>query len=374
MFRIALRFLLFDRPKTIGALAGTIISVFLIGQQSGIFIFLTNAMSAYVRNNTEYIWVTDEKTTNANAMTPLDNRISRQIESIAGVKKAHQLVIAGGSAKFPNGTFSGLTLIGVQYPDCAGGPWNLIEGNKQDMIKEGGIITDFFDTKALGGAKIGDYFEYNGKKAHIVGNTKGVRSFGGGVLGFTTIEQARYLTNGNNNKSSCFLISYDPAIPREQIIYQINTNIKGVRAWKSEDFANETILTVLKSSGIAISFGTLIVFALIVGFVIIGLTLYSAAIDRIRDYGTLKAIGATNWYIRKLIMTQAMIIAVVGFGFGFLLVNAFKNGIANAGTLFEFPLWMQFAFFGITLFIAFFGSSFAIRRIVSLEPSAVFRG
>jgi putative ABC transport system permease protein len=374
MLKIALRFLLFDRPKTIGALAGTIISVFLIGQQSGIFIFLTNAMSAYVRNNKEYIWVTDEKTTNANAMTPLDNRISRQIESIAGVKKAHQLVIAGGSAKFANGTFSGLTLIGVQYPDCAGGPWNLVAGQKQDMVKEGGIITDFFDTKSLGDAKIGDYFEYNGKKALIVGNTKGVRSFGGGVLGFATIEQARYLTNGNPNKSSAFLISYDPAIPREQIIYQINTNIKGVRAWKSEDFAYETIITVLKSSGIAISFGTLIVFALIVGFVIIGLTLYSAAIDRIRDYGTLKAIGANNWYIRRLILTQAMIIGVIGFGFGFMLVNGFKNGIANAGTLFEYPLWLRLSFFGVTIFIAFFGSSFAIRRIVKLEPSAVFRG
>jgi putative ABC transport system permease protein len=374
MLKIAFRFLIFDRPKTIGALAGTIISVFLIGQQSGIFIFLTNAMSSYVRNNKEYIWVTDEKTTNANAMTPLDNRLGRQIESIPGVKKAHQLVIAGGSAKFPNGTFSGLTLIGVQYPDCAGGPWNLIDGRKEDMVKEGGVITDFFDKKALGGAKIGDYFEYNGKKAVIVGNTRGVRSFGGGVIGFTTIEQARYLTNGNWNKSSAFLVTWDKSTPREQIIYQINQNIKGVRAWKSEDFALQTIITVLKSSGIAISFGTLIVFALIVGFVIIGLTLYSAAIDRIKDYGTLKAIGANNWYIRKLILTQAIIIAVFGFGIGFLLVNGFKKGIANAGTLFEFPIWMQWSFFGITIFIAVFGSLFAIRRVVSLEPSAVFRG
>ena len=46
---------------------------------------------------------------------------------------------------------------------------------------------------------------------------------------------------------------------------------------------------MLGSTGIAISIGTLLIFAVISGFFIIGLTLYSAAIDRIRDYGTLKA-------------------------------------------------------------------------------------
>jgi putative ABC transport system permease protein len=41
------------------------------------------------------------------------------------------------------------------------------------------------------------------------------------------------------------------------------------------------------------------------GFFIIGLTLYSSAVDRIRDYGTLKAIGATNGYITRLILLQS---------------------------------------------------------------------
>jgi len=80
---------------------------------------------------------------------------------------------------------------------------------------------------------------------------------------------------------------------------------------------------------------------LIVGFVIIGLTLYSAAIDRIKDYGTLKAIGATNAYIRKLIICQALIVSFVGFLIGTLLVEGFRNGIANAGTFFNYPLWLS---------------------------------
>ena len=42
MLKTALQFIWYDKPKSIGALAGTILSVFLIGQQAGIFIFLTN--------------------------------------------------------------------------------------------------------------------------------------------------------------------------------------------------------------------------------------------------------------------------------------------------------------------------------------------
>ncbi len=373
MFRTAISFLRYDKAKSIGALAGVVISVFLIGQQSGIFIFLTDAMCALVRNNPDYIWVVDEKTENVNALSTLDMRLARQLESIPGVKKAFPLVLAGGSAKFANGKSSGITLIGVTYPECAGGPWKLSSGSRSDLLKDGAVITEFFDRDALGDANVGDYFEINGKKAFIAGNTRGVRSFGG-VYTFTTIERARYLGNISNNKANAFLVKWDPGVPPQKVIANINAYLNGVRAWSSEDFAQSTVNAVLKSSGIALSVGTLIAFALITGFVIIGLTLYSSAIDRLRDYGTLKAIGASNGYVRRLILTQALIVALIGFAIGYALVLGFQQGIAQAGTAFEFPLWLRIGFFIMTMTIALSGSLFAIRRIVSLEPSAIFRG
>ena len=123
----------------------------------------------------------------------------------------------------------------------------------------------------------------------------------------------------------------------------------------------------------ALSVGTLIIFAVLSGLVIIGLTLYSAAIDRLRDYGTLKAIGATNGYITRLILSQALLISMVGFAFGRLLVEGFRMGIAQAGTLFHFPPAVQIGFFLLTLIISLGGSLFAIRRINSLEPAQIFR-
>ncbi|MDJ1483136.1 FtsX-like permease family protein [Cytophagaceae bacterium YF14B1] len=372
MLKIALKFILYDKPKSIGALAGTIISIFLIGQNIGIFIFLTNSMSALVRNNADYIWVVDSKTTNVNSLSLLDTRLGHELESIKGVKKAYPLVVAGGSARFPNGKSAALTLIGSQAPAFAGGPWNVFIGQKGLLLQEGAIFTDFFDSKTLGDVALGDYFEINGKKVFVAGQTRGVRSFGG-VYAFTTVERARYLGKVSPYKANAFLIEWNPSIQPDEITARINSGIAGVRAWESKEFTYQTILTVVKSSGIAISFGTIILFALIAGLVIIGLTLYSAAIDRIRDYGTLKAIGATNRYIRRLILTQALVFGLAGFVIGYLFIQGFRVGIANAGTIFSYPWWLQIIFFVLTLLISLGGSLFAIRRVASVEPAQVFR-
>ena len=132
MFQTALRFLLYDKAKSIGAMSGVILSVFLIGQQSGIFIFLTNAMCSLSRNNEQYIWVVDDKSTNVNSLSALDMRKARELASIPGVTAVNPLVLAGGTARFANGKTSGIVMVGSQYPRWAGGPWNLSEGHRDE--------------------------------------------------------------------------------------------------------------------------------------------------------------------------------------------------------------------------------------------------
>jgi putative ABC transport system permease protein len=373
MFKLAFRFILFDKPKAFGAFMGTVMSVFLIGQQSGIFIFLANSMSVLVGNYQSYVWVVDDRSTNVNALTPIDKRIGYELQTIQGVKNVFPIVISGGGAKFSNGTSSGMIIVGSQAPNFVGGPWNMYLGKKEDMIKDGALITDYYDKNALGQLKLGDYFEINGKQVYDAAQTKGIRSFGG-IYSFTTIERARYLTNMSSDKSSAFLVELGDPSMKDSVINHINRKFFGVRAWDGSELTYQTVMTVLKTSGIALSFGTIIVFALIIGFVIIGLTLYSAVIDRIKDYGTLKAIGATNGFIRKLILTQALIIGAAGYVVGAIITEIFRIGVATTGTIIVFPIYIRFAIMVITLVIALLGSLFAIRRITSLEPGQVFRG
>jgi putative ABC transport system permease protein len=373
MLRTAWRFIIYDKAKSIGALLGVVISIFLIGQQTGIFIFLTNAMANLANNLDADIVIVDSKTTNINALGQIDVRNQRQIAAMRGVAHAYPLVIAGAAAKFQNGTSAGVTLVGSQAPAFVGGPWNISSGSTTDLLQDNAVSADIYDRKLLGGIESGSRFEISGKRAFIAVQTKGVRGFGASYV-FTTIERARYYGNFPQDKISAILVRVDSGYKAETLVAEINKQNYGIRAWTKKDFSAQTVSTVLASSGIATSIGTLIIFAVIAGSFIIGLTLYSAATDRLKDYATLKAIGATNAVVRNLILTQAAIFAIVGYLIGLALMEAFRFGIGRAGVMFSYTPLMYIGFAAITLFISFLGVIAAIRRITQVEPASVFRG
>ncbi len=372
MLRTAIRFILYDKPKSIGALFGVVISIFLIGQQTGIFLFLTGMMSSLVDNIETDIWVVDNRTTNVAALGQIDARYQRQIEALGGIDHVYPLVIAGSSAKFTDGKSGGITLVGSQAPAFVGGPWKISGGTTDNLLFDDAVTTDVFDKKLLGGAQLGSQFEIGGKRAKVMLQTNGARGFGASFV-FTTIDRARYYSKFPHDKVSALLVKVKPGTDPQQVIALIDSTMFGVKAWTKKDFSKATVSTILGSSGIATSVGTLIVFAIIAGSIIIGLTLYSAATDRLKDYATLKAIGATNGYVRTLILTQAFIFAIAGYLVGILLMNGFRLGIAKAGIMFTYSPAMYLAFAAITLIVSMLGVVAAIRRITQVEPASVFR-
>ncbi len=180
-------------------------------------------------------------------------------------------------------------------------------------------------------------------------------------------------SNASKNATSAFLVTVPDKAKRQLVIDQINASIFGVQAWDGKELASSSVSVILRTTSIATSIGTLVIFAFISGFFIIGLTLYSAAIDRIKDYGTMKAIGATNAFIVKLIYLQASIFAVLGFAIGYVFLIGFKAGIASSGLFFSYPPSFIAFLVLVVLVIALGGATFAVRRIVKLEPASVFR-
>jgi putative ABC transport system permease protein len=191
---------------------------------------------------------------------------------------------------------------------------------------------------------------------------------------FTTLDRARYYSGVSSNSISAVLVEVAPGANADSVVAAINKTIYGIKAWKSTDIKESTINTILSSSGIGASTGSLIVFAIIAGFFIIGLTMFSAALDRLKDYGTLKAIGASNGYIRSGILGQAFSFALAGFLIAFFLLTGFQKGVEASGLVFAFSPVVVLGLFGVTLFISLFGAVFAIRRISGVEPASVFRG
>ncbi len=375
MLKTAWEFIRFDKPKSIGVIVGILISTFLIGQQLGVFFFLTGLMGSLATNVKANIWVVDSKTDDVNQLGKLDIRTLRAVQGLPGVKEAFPILITGASCNYNNGTSGAITLIGVDITklntvlDSA----KIIAGKPADLEMDGAVSAEFFEKKNIGNKiDLGTDFEINGKRAFFALQTKGFRGFGSSIS-VTTIERARFYANQSVNSISAVLVDVQPGSNVDEVVARINHTITGVRAWPSEKLAKSSIEKILGSSGIALSTGTLIIFALIAGFFIIGLTMYSSALDRLKDYGTLKAIGAGNAYIRRLILTQAILFAIVGFTVGMLLLEGFRIGVAKSGLIFNFSPLIILCMFSTIALISVGGASFALRRISSVEPAAVFR-
>ena len=115
----------FDKVKSIGVIAGIVISIFLIGQQSGILGFLTSLMGGLVGNSRQdiaQIWVVDNITRNANELAQLDESLVREIRSVEGVNNTYPIAVAGATVRFENGKTSPIVMIGSEAPWFVGGP------------------------------------------------------------------------------------------------------------------------------------------------------------------------------------------------------------------------------------------------------------
>jgi len=378
MFRKAFQFIRYDRAKSIGIIVGIVISTFLIGQQLATLQFLTRIMVGLMDNTNPKageIWVIDNSAENVDVLAQIDNRLVREIKSIDGVAQTYPIVIAKAKMMLKNGKSSAVTLVGSEAPLFMGGPnpAKIAQGNLSDLANSGMVSVEYFDAKNLDPSlQVGTKVEVNGHSAIIKLGTKNTQAFATHYM-YTNIDNARFLGNFPLNKVSIITVKLKDGADIRQVTDRINRTFSGIRAWDIEELKRSTVRNILITTNMGITFGTLVIFAVITGFFIIGLTMYSSVLDRINDYGTLKAIGARNKYVRKLILTQAVIFALTGFLLAMMLLMGMKQGMANAGLILDFNPPLLGILLFVTLLISVGGSLFAIGKINKLEPASVFR-
>jgi putative ABC transport system permease protein len=376
MILSAFRFMKFDKAKTFGLVFGILLCTFLIGQQISLLLFHMDMISCLVNNTEADIWVIDNVNRNSNQLGKIDERYLKQVQSIEGVAKAYPIVIVNTQAKFADGQNANVFLVGSEAPMFVAGPdtAKIVAGKRQDLLQDYAVSADFYDAMTFGGnTNVGTSFEINGKKAIIKAQTKGVRGLAVNFL-YTTLDRAKYYGNFPAFNYSAIAIKVKQGYPPEKVAKNINQHIFGVRAWQASQIREMTVEIVLGNTGIGVVFMLMVVFAVISGLFIIAISMYSTVIDRIKDYGTLKAIGATNGYIARLILTQAILYALVGYILATIFLELFKIMVADAGILLVFHLHFRIALLLVTVLMAVLSSTLAIRRVVSVEPAMVFRG
>jgi putative ABC transport system permease protein len=111
-----------------------------------------------------------------------------------------------------------------------------------------------------------------------------------------------------------------------------------------------------------------------VGFVVVAQTIYATTMDHLKEFGTLKAIGAPNSYEYKVILTQAAIAAVIGYSLGMVIGGLVVRFSEPIGITILMNWQIAVGTFFVTLLMCNGAALISINKVTRLDPAMVFKG
>ncbi|MBI3764012.1 MAG: ABC transporter permease [Chloroflexi bacterium] len=248
-----------------------------------------------------------------------------------------------------------------------GGPWQLTAGREPRRDTE--VV---FDRILAGRHNIapGDTVEIMDRDFTVVGLSEGTTSWMTSFL-FIRRSAAETLLRAPGSASYLLVIPSDrvgPDLLRERL-----SHLSGIEVLsKREMIAND-----LKLFGRLFSapLQMMTAIAFLVGTLVVGLVIYTATVERQREYGVLKAIGARNGVLYRLVATQALIAALSGAVIGVGLAYGASELIMALRPQFLIVLEPAESARAILsgLGMALLAALFPARAIAGLAPAEVFR-
>ncbi|MCC6140194.1 MAG: ABC transporter permease [Nitrospira sp.] len=373
---VALKMLFGDRAKYLMLLCGLTFAVMLIVQQGSIFWGLMIWSQSSVSNLNVPIWVTDPGIAQVDEVKPIADTAVDRVRSVPGVEWAVPLYKGLLRARLSNGDYHQITLTGLESSTLIGRPAEVLEGRFEDILQPDAVVLDQWAVERMGGPaiiKIGTIFELNDKLARVVAIAKTQKSFTNIPVVYTTYERALRYVPRERRTLSYVLAKAKDTLPVAEVTRRIQEQT-GLGAFTADDFGWKTIGWILKNTGIGINFGTTIFLGFIVGMAIAGQTFYLFTVENLRQFGALKAMGASTFTLARMILLQAFTVGLTGYGLGIGLATAFGFLTARSGGLPFAETWQLLVLVLMALLaICAFSALISIIKLARLEPAVVFR-
>jgi len=370
---LAWRNLSHDRARFVVTLVGVLFAVLLMGVELGLLLGFARTTSGLVDHTDADLWITPAGTTNVDIAGRLDERRRFEALAVSGVAQVDQLMMQFAFWRKPDGGTESVSVVGFNLATGQGRPWNLVEGTIEDLQQDDAVIIDRLYAAKLGVTARGQTVEINNRRARVVGFTAGIRTFTQSPYVFTTHRNAQRLTFFRPDQTTYLLVRLHPGADAAAVRDALQTRLGRVDVWFAEDFARAAQRYWLITTGAGSALLLAALLGLVVGIVIVGQTLYATTVDRLPEYATLRAMGAPNRYLYRVILKQAAISAVFGFAGGMVLVGGVVLASAGSTVAVAMPPGLVAVLALLTLCMCALGALVSIRRVTRIDPTSVFQ-
>jgi len=371
---LAQRNLFHDKVRLTVTLTGIVFAVVLIVVELGLFVGFTTTTSNLIDNSGADLWVASKNVPYIEQGGPFSERKLYQVRAVPGVAEAQKFITRWTQWKQPNGHQESVQIVGFNPDSTLGRPWDLVEGRVEDLKDPDAVILDEIYKKKLGVARIGELFEVGGHRARVVGFTRGIRAFTTSPYVFTTFKRAQDYTGLPEDQTTYILVKAVPGAELAQIRGDILGRVRGVEVFTGSQFSRMTQVYWMFTTGAGVAVLLAALLGLVVGFVVVAQTIYATTVDHLREFGTLKAMGAPNSYVYRVIIKQAAISAVIGYVLGMIVSMFVVHASQKGGAAILLPLPMAVGMFFLTLLMCIGAALVSINKVTRLDPAMVFRG
>jgi len=373
---IALKMLVGDKAKFFGIVMGLTFASLLITQQGSIFCGLMLRTAGQISDITgAELWVMDHSVRYVDDVKPMLESNLYRVRGVEGVRWAVPLYKGNARVKVnPIGRGSGqpttiesVILLGLDDASLVGAPppERILVGDLLQLRKPDSVIVDYTrlmklypppaekwddlealvkqrgkgpGEKAFYGRFINRELEMNDHRAVIVGICEATRTFQSNPVVYTTYSRAKHFAPQERKILSYVLVKTEDGLAPGDVARRIEAKT-GLRARTSDQFMWDTIQYYMLYTGIPINFGITAMLGFLVGTAIAGQTFYNFTLENLKQFGALKAMGATNGRIVGMILLQATVVGLLGYGIGVGLAMFFgwNNQSPESNLLFFLP-------------------------------------
>lgn len=384
MIKVALQMLIGDKARYFALIVGLGAASLLTTQQVGIFLGYMTRTWSFIDDTAEPdIWVMNPQLQFTDDHKRMADTMVDRVRGVAGVRWAVPMFKGFLEARMPDGHQEEVTVIGLDDSTLTGAP-NLVDSARiTDLRSDDNVVIDVrerdsrlahqdADGRVIAPLKPGDTFEINDHQVRVAGFCKIKRPFFWEPVVYSTYSVAKKVSPPERRLRCYVLVKASPGSNLSELCRQIEA-ATGQRALTSDQFRAMTASYVVRQTGIAINFGIAVLLGFLIGAAIAGQTFYSFTLDHMRHFGAMKAMGASNGQLLKMVLVQAATVGVLGYGLGVGGAAIFGELVRDTELAFRLPWQLLAANSGVVTLACMIPAAFAIRKVMRLEPAVVFR-
>jgi putative ABC transport system permease protein len=363
-----------DPARLAVAVLGVVFSVVLVTVEVGMLIGMLRNASLLIDTSKADLWVCSPNVKTFDFAPPFNLRKKDRIGALPGVERVEEYAVSYSACKLANGAEVNIEVIGFDERGTLAPKLDLVEGQLEDIHNQDAIVLDEADKAKLGDVKLNDTIEILNHRARIVGFTRGMRAFTTTPYVFTSMRCAhKYSFLADADSAIYLLVKTAPGANAVSVRDAIRASVSEIDVHTSAEFSWKTRSYWLVQTGIGMAFLGAAFLGLLVGGAIVSQTLYAMTLEKLPEFGVLKALGASMYEISSIVLQQGFICGITGLALGLMASFAISAAATQAGTSVEITASLVGGVIAITAGLCAAAALVSIHRLRRLEPAAVFR-